>query len=130
MVQQGRPRRISAGSPAATIQVQRGESLQASIDAAQYGDTIILEAGATYESPYNGTTREYGFRLPDKGPGTGSDADYITIRTSNLAGLPPEGTRVSPADAPAMAKIVANAAPNAIDIRWGAHHYKFIGIEF
>src|SRR6266550_327028 len=81
MAQQGRPRRVSNSSSTTTIQVKRGQSLQAAIDQAKYGATIILEAGATYESPYSGATREYGFRLPDKGPGTGTDADYITIRT-------------------------------------------------
>jgi len=128
--QKVRPRRVTTSGSASTTYVKPGENLQAAIDAARYGDTIVLEAGATYESPYNGRPRDFGFSFPDKGPGTGTDADYITIQTSNLAKLPPEGTRVTPADAPAMARIVANAAPNAIAFRWGAHHYKFIGIEF
>jgi Right handed beta helix region len=121
---QVRPRQATAGQPA-TILVKRGGDLQAAIDQAQYGDSIVLEAGATYESP-----RGIPFTLPDKGPITRGDASYITIRTAKLEELPPEGTRVSPANAPAMATIVANAAPTAVQVRQNAHHYKFIGIEF
>ncbi len=126
---QVRPRRV-ATSGGATILVRKGGDLQAAIDKAQYGDTIVLDAGASYESPYNGTSREFGFSLPDKGPGSGGDDAYITIRTSNLAALPAAGVRVAPADAPAMARIVANAAPSAVEARQAAHHYKFVGIEF
>jgi hypothetical protein len=121
---QTRPRQATAGQ-SSTIIVKRGGDLQAAIDQAQYGDSIVLEAGATYESP-----RGRPFTLPDKGPNPRGDAGYITIRTSKLEGLSPEGTRVSPANASVMATIVANAAPVAIEVRQNAHHYKFIGIEF
>ena len=121
---QVRPRRAITDPPT-TISVKRGGDLQAAIDQAQYGDSIVLEAGATYESP-----RGRPFTLPDKGPNTRGDAGYITIRTSKLDQLPAEGTRVSPANASAMATIVANAAPVAVEVRQNAHHYKFIGIEF
>jgi hypothetical protein len=119
---QARPRRVSSGATS-TIFVKSGENLQAAIADAQYGDTIVLEAGGVFETPY-------GFYLPDKGPGTKTDADYITVRTSNMAGLPSEGVRVSLANTKAMSKIVATGALSAIEAKKGAHHYKFIGIEF
>ena len=54
---------------AATITVAAGGDLQAAINAAASGDTILLEAGAVFVGP---------FELPNKANVT----DYITIRTS------------------------------------------------
>ncbi len=99
--------------------------MQSAIDVAHYGDTIVLEAGATYVGP---------FTLPYKGAGTGTDADYITICSSALAELP-EGERVGPADAPRMARLlVRNHAglsfgPAAVRTEARAHHYKLEGLE-
>lgn len=121
---QMRPRRATADQ-GSEIHVKRGENLQAAIDRAQYGQSIVLDAGVTYESP-----KGHPFTLPDKGPNTRGDADYITIRTSDLAGLPAEGIRVTPDHKKAMTTIVANAAPTAVEVQKNAHHYKFIGIEF
>src|SRR6202165_1374958 len=116
-----RPRRVSgAGSPA-TITVRAGEDLQAAIDEAQYGDTLVVEAGATYVGP---------LRLRDKGVGSGTDADYITIRTSDLAGIPREGERVNPTQqARSMPKIVSPNEQAAVNTEAQAHHYKFVGLE-
>jgi hypothetical protein len=102
-----------------TINLPAGGNLQTAINNAQPGDTIVLEAGATYNTPPD------GFRLPDK-PGS----DWIVIRTSNLNGLPPAGSRVGPAHAAAMARIVTTAASPAVYTAPRAHHYRFIGIEF
>ena len=66
----------------ATITVPAGGNLQSAIDAAQPGDTIILQAGTVYMGP---------IMLPVK-----SGTSYITIQSSRLAELP-EGVRVSPA---------------------------------
>src|SRR6266850_2200183 len=94
-----RPRRVSGAGSQATITVRAGEDLQAAIDEAHYGDTVIVEAGATYTGP---------LRLRDKGVGTGLDADYITIRTSDLAGISGEGERVNPAQhARSMPKVLS-----------------------
>ena len=100
--------------------VGAGGNLQAAIKSAQYGDTIILMAGATYKGPIT---------LLDKGAAKGSDADYITIRTANVNALK-EGERVAPSNAPAMAKIVAPNKEFALTAEPQAHHYRFIGIEF
>lgn len=83
---------------------------------AALGDTIILQAGAEYRG---------NFVLPDYGAGT----NYVTIRTSNLAGLPPEGTRITNAYGSAMPKLVANSSAPAIEGEANSHHFTFIGIE-
>ena len=62
--------------------------------------------------------------------GSGSDADYITIRTSDMTGISGEGERLKPAvHARAMPKIVAPDDKAAVSTEPRAHHYKFIGIE-
>lgn len=117
-----RPRRVSGAGSQATITVHAGEDLQAAIDEAHYGDTIVVEAGATYTGP---------LRLRDKGVGAGNDADYITIRTSDLAGISREGVRVNPAQhARAMPKIVSPNEQSAVNTDPQANHYKFVGLEF
>ena len=118
--QSSRPR--IANQDSRTINVRAGEKLQAAVDRAKFGDTIVLEAGTAFYGP---------LILPYKGSGTNTDADYITIRTSNLSGLPAEGERVKPdKHAVAMAKILAPSGGSAISTAPQAHHYKFIGIEF
>jgi hypothetical protein len=118
-----RPRRIAgASTQATTITVHAGENLQAALDEAHYGDTVVLEAGATFVGP---------LRLRDKGAGSGSDADYITIRTSDLAGISREGDRVNPAQhARSMPKLVSPNEQAAVNTDPQAHHYKFVGVEF
>ncbi|HVG38142.1 MAG TPA: hypothetical protein VM870_02575, partial [Pyrinomonadaceae bacterium] len=100
------------------IAVKAGADLQKAINDAKPGDTLVLEAGATYPGP---------IKLPRK-DGTG----WITVQSSALeSGLPPAGTRVSPANAAAMPKITT-AGQNEPALRTvaGAHHFRFVGIEF
>ena len=85
---------------AATIPVPAGGNLQAAINSAQPGDTITLQAGATYTGP---------FTLPAK-----SGEAFITIRTAGDAGLPGEGARVSPVHANAPGR----RRPKAVSGRW------------
>ena len=98
------------------IQLDKDGDLQAAINRARPGDTIVLQAGAIYTGP---------FTLPVK-PGS----EYITIQSSRVADLP-EGARVSPAQSALFAKL-QSAEKSAAVVRTqpGAHHYKFIGIEF
>jgi hypothetical protein len=99
----------------ATIQVRAGEDLQAALNRAQPGEVIALEAGATFRG---------NFTLPRK---TGNG--WIVIRGTAEAGLPPPGTRVGPANAAQMPKIVSPNTEPAIATAAGAHHYRLIGLE-
>ncbi len=99
-----------------TIGVRAGGSLQAALDAAQPGDVIELQAGAIWR----GT-----FHLRNKTTGSG----WIVVRSSRFAELPPPGTRVTPADAPLMATLIAPGSGWALSTDEAAHHYRFVGIE-
>jgi hypothetical protein len=103
----------------AVINVAAGGDFQAALNAARPGDSIVLQAGATYTTPPD------GFILPNK-----SGAEWIVIKTSNLDGLPSEGNRVSPSNAAAMPTLVTNGLWPAVSTAPGAHHYRFIGVEF
>src|SRR2546423_33890 len=93
-----------------------GGDLQAALDGARAGDTIVLPAGATFKGPLT---------LPRlEGDG------WIEIRSSAADELA-AGRRVTPVDAPKMAKIVGGDAANvAVATAAGAHHVRFVGIEF
>ena len=115
---QRRPRRVGNSS---IIQVKAGEDLQSAIDSARYGDTIVLEAGATFRGPIILRFKE----------GASDTSQYITITTSTPNALPAENQRVNPqTHAQAMPKIVGPDSSVAIATDERAHHYKFIGIEF
>ena len=106
---------FSFNAKAATITVPAGGNLQSAINAAQPGDTIILDAGAVYASD---------FVLPNK-----SGSSYITIQSSRVGELP-EGVRVGPAQSALFAKLQSgSAAGQVIRSAAGAHHYRFIGVE-
>ena len=101
-----------------TIRVNAGGNLQTAINNARPGDSIVLQAGTTFTGP---------FTLPNKGAST----QWIHIRSSGVANLPAPGNRVSPANAVDMATIVGAGSPViALSTQDGAHHYRFIGIEF
>ena len=92
------------------------------------GDIIELEAGATFRL----TTQT--FTLANKTPaahsGNPDNSEWIVIRSSLHASLPPEGTRVTSADAANMAKLVADAdVYSCLITSPGAHHYRFVGLE-
>jgi len=98
------------------IRVRDGDDLQDAIDVAQPGDTIVVDAGATFKGP---------FTLPKKS-GTG----WVTIRTSTPdKQFPPPGTRVAPSHAPLMPKLISWKGEGVVLAERGAHHYRFIGIE-
>ena len=93
--------------------------LQAALNAANLGDVIELQAGATYPGKIT---------LPNKTSGTG----WIIVRSSAWKNLPPPGTRVGPQHASLMAKITTNPSAlydYAVVTDEGAHHYRFVGIE-
>lgn len=92
-------------------------SLQAALDEAVPGDAVELRAGGLYAG---------NFVLPAKaGPG------WITIRAwSTPSGFPAEGRRISPSLASQLPKIVTENALPAVSTAPGAHHYRFVGIQF
>jgi len=96
------------------LQVPAGGDFQAALDRAAPGDVIELAAGAVYEGH---------FILPKK-----RGQEWIVIRSSEIAQLPPPGKWVDPSMAPLMPKLEGDAAP-VITTAPGAHHYRFIGIE-
>jgi hypothetical protein len=101
----------------ATIDVSAGGDLQAALNNAKLGDTIVLQAGATFTGP---------FTLPNKTSGSG----WIYVISSSLASLPAAGHRVAPADVAHMPKIVAPLDNNSLVTVAGSHHFRFVGIEF
>lgn len=117
--------------------VKAGEDLQQAINDAKCGDTIELQAGATFQGL---------FRFPKK---PCDDAHWIVVRTSAPDDvLPPENTMITPcyagvASLPGrpgfrcssshnvMAKLELdrNTENGPILLQEGANHYRFIGLE-
>ena len=102
-----------------TIMVNAGGDLQAAINGALPGDTILLQAGATFVG---------NFVLPDKN--TTSTA-YITIRSSASDSLlPGSNQRMTPAYASYLPKIKSSNTMPALITRHRAHHYRLMFLEF
>jgi hypothetical protein len=100
-----------------TIAVGAGGDLQAALNAAQAGDVIALEPGAIFRG---------NFGLPKK-----SGSAWIIVRTAASDDkVPAPGTRITPPFFPAMPKILSPNQGPAVDAQPGAHHYRFIGVEF
>lgn len=99
-----------------TIQLAAGGDLQAALDSASPGDEIVLQAGAVWTG---------NFFLPPKG----DSQKWITIRTSDMAGLPKEGTRVNPMHARSMPKIVDPKGTGAFSTKAKAAYWRLIGLE-
>jgi hypothetical protein len=118
-------------------EVHEGDDLQKAIDGSKCGDTLSLQAGATFRGL---------FRLPNK---PCDDSHWIILRTSAPDNsLPPEGTRIAPcyagvASLPGrpdfhcsstknvMTKIQfdGTGASGPILFLSGANHYRLIGLE-
>jgi len=99
-----------------TISVAAGQDLQAALNSAQPGDVVSIASGATFTG---------NFVLPKK------DGDgVITVRTSTPdADLPAPGTRVTPAQADLMPKLISlNSAPT-LSAAAGAQGYRLIGLD-
>ncbi len=100
------------------IFVKRGGDFQAALNQARPGDTIKLEAGATYPGP---------FTLPRK-----NGDSFITITTSaQAADLPAAGERVNPKrHSQSMPKLISETVEPVVLATDGAHHYRFVAVEF
>lgn len=102
-----------------TTLVKAGDDLQAALNAAQPGDTIALQTGATWTG---------NFSLPAKANG---DNRWIVLRTANLRGIAPAGERLDPAQqGAALPKILSASAEPALSVAPNAHHYRLVGVEF
>jgi hypothetical protein len=106
-----------AAGQTSTVTVNAGESLQAALDRAQPGQTLMLQAGATFEG---------NFVLPRK---TGTA--YITVRTATSdAQLPGTETRIALQHEPLLATLRAPNALPALRTAPGAHHWRIVGLRF
>ena len=108
---------LTSSAKASTITVGSGGDLQAAINAAQCGDTVILDASASFTAPADGLVAH-----------TKCTTSPITVQSSNIASLP-AGIRVSANDAPNMAKIVTPGPYAAITFAANSQGWKFIGIN-
>jgi PKD repeat protein len=107
----------SASLGAQTIYVGAGGNLQQALNAAQPGDTVLLQEGAEFVG---------NFVLPVK-TGTGS----ITVRSSAPDSvLPAAGVRIRPADAPHLARLRSPNSSPALRTAAGAHHWVLRYLEF
>jgi len=125
-------------SPGPVRAVAAGANLQTVLNAAQCGDTISLQAGATFTG---------NFTLPAK---PCDSQHWITIRTSAPdSSLPPEGTRLTPcysgvSSLPGGAPFACSQSKNVtaklvyptggdtsgpVAFATGANHYRLIGLE-
>lgn len=123
-------------APGKVIQVKAGQDPSEAVEKASCGDTIELQAGATFNS----------LVLPAK---KCDDAHWIIIRTSSPdAKLPPEGTRLEPCYAgvtslpgrppfhcPSSENVLAKiefqgrGGIGPVIMAPGANHYRLIGLE-
>lgn len=123
-------------APGSTIPVNAGGDLQSALNNANCGDTIALQAGATFTGTFN---------FPAK---SCDDQHWIIVRTSaSDSALPPEGSRLTPcyagvASLPGrpsfncsstkniLAKLVIpKSGTGPILFASGANHYRLTGLE-
>jgi hypothetical protein len=123
-------------APGITTTVNGGGNLQAALNSASCGDTILLEAGATFTG---------FFFFPKKNC---DNSHWIIVRTSSDDSLlPAEGSRLTPCYAGVsslpgrpgfnctvtknvLAKLVMNRrGPGPVIFAAGANHYRLIGLE-
>jgi hypothetical protein len=99
-----------------TRTIAAGSDLQAALNQAKPGDTLLLQEGATFIGNYV---------LPVK-----SGTTMITIRSSAAdALLPATGARIAPSDAAHLPKIVSPSNQPALAFAAGAHHYTLLALE-
>jgi len=123
-------------APGGIITVNSGDNLQNALNAANCGDTILLQAGATFSG---------FFTLPAK---PCDDGHWVIVRTSAPdSSLPAEGTRLTPcyagvASLPGRPALLCSTTENVLArimvphtgtgplaFEAGANHYRFVGLE-
>ena len=109
-----------------TYSLSSGANVQAALNQAQPGDTIVLQAGAVFNAPPGGLI------LPPK---SNPSNKWIVVRTSDLTDLPADGVRVGPSNAGAMPKILSTGTGAALMTQTGPGsnsiaYWRIEGIEF
>jgi Putative Ig domain len=125
-------------APGSTITVPAGGNVQAALNSANCGDTVALQAGATFVGK---------FTLPAK---SCDNAHWIIVRTTAPDNaLPPEGTRMTPcyggvASLPGRPSFNCSSPTKALAtlsypgggaqsgplvLAIGANHYRILGLE-
>lgn len=79
----------------------------AATDAPNCGEIIVVDSGYTSDSPGDGQTVNYAMTCPNGG--------HIWVQPSNLAELPPQGTRVQLSDKANMFTIAKSSATQHFD---------------
>jgi hypothetical protein len=106
-----------ADSAAATIRVPSGGNLQAALDAAQSGDTILLPPGSVFKG-------NYVLRVK-------AGTEYIVVRTDVAeTGAYASGVRLTSAAAATLAKIQSPSSVSALKTAAGAHHWRLELLQF
>jgi hypothetical protein len=109
----------TASPPGRTLRVNGGPTaardLQAALNAAAPGDIVELQAGASFVGH---------FILPEK-----RGSAWVVIKSSGETGLPPQGSRITPANAASLPKIITPNADAAIKTAPRAHHFRLVGVE-
>ena len=109
----------AVGGRASVVLVGPGRDLQAVLDAAQPGDEIQLEAGATFVG---------NFVLPAR---RGDDDRFITVRSSiPESEAPDESTRISAGHAPLLPKLRSPNGEPALRTAPGARYWRVVLVEF
>ena len=108
------------------ITVRDGAELQNALDDAQAGDTIELQAGATFRPPAS----EGSFVLRNRSIPA---EQWVVVRSSSRAFDPrgeiPPNRRVTPADARLMPQLRAARTVPVIRAAPGAHGYRLVGLD-
>jgi hypothetical protein len=108
---------FTVGADGAERVVPAGGDLQAALNAAQPGDVILLQPGATYRGNYV---------LPVK-----SGDAVITLRSATPdAQLPAPGVRMTPAYVSQLATIASPNSSAALRTAAGAHHWRLLFLHF
>src|SRR5689334_17847465 len=110
---------VSRAKAGKVIAVSPGSDIQAAINSAQCGDTIVFQSGATYNGPAPFTA----YTFPDKG----CTADIVV--TSSIA-PPADGTRVTLADRAKMPKLAASLGAGFFNFANKSSHYRLSGLWF
>jgi hypothetical protein len=123
-------------APGANVSVNSGDNLQTALNNASCGETIELQAGATFTGAITFPAKEC------------DDQNWIIVRTSTPdASLPPEGTRMTPcyvgvASLPGRPTFAcaqpqhllatinfSGAGSGPVSFANGANHYRLLGLE-